>query len=234
MQPLDGKEGTTMKRMRGFVGAAGIAVVTSLTGVAVAQQPSSPPPGAGGKPTDSQTASPTGSPTGSPTAGEPTTVSGEVMSTTQTVQKVDLKKRELSLKDDAGDQIMVQVPEDVSRLDAVKKGDKITLTYKQSLALSLKKGGKAATPSELSMAERKPGELPGGAVGRQITASAKVTKVDPEKNKLTIRTPDGKTDTINVSNPDLQSDLKQIKVGDRIQATYTEAVAMSVTPKNKG
>jgi Cu/Ag efflux protein CusF len=211
MQRFDRKEGT-MTRIRTFVSAAGIAVMTSMTGVAVAQQPSSPPPGAG---------------------GSPSSTVGEVLSMTGTVKKVDTKKREVWLTDNAGVEHMINVPEDVTRLDAVKKGDTLNLTYKQAIALSLKKGGEVNAPSEVQVAERKPGELPGGGMARQITASAKVTKIDPEKNTLTFKGPEGNSDTINVSDPQMQADMKKIKVGDRIQATYTEAIAMSVTPKSK-
>jgi Cu/Ag efflux protein CusF len=200
---------------RRIVSVAGIGLAACLSGgVALAQSPSSD--------------NPSGSAGGSPTSSV-----GEVMRASGTVQKVDMEKRDISLKDNRGEEFVVNVPEDVTRLDAVKKGDRVTLTYKQSLALSLKKAGEAMAPGETEMAARKPGALPGGMAGRQITASAKVTKVDPSNNKLTIRTADGTTDTINVTDPQIQADMKQIKVGDKIQATYTEAVAMSVTPKNK-
>jgi Cu/Ag efflux protein CusF len=130
---------------------------------------------------------------------------------------------------------MVQVPEDVTRFDSIKKGDKIDLDYYEAVALSLKKPVKGETPSanEAIVAERAPGKLPGGGMARTITATATVTKVDVAANKVSIKAPDGKMDTINVSDPALQPELSKLKKGDRVQASYTEAMAITVSPKNK-
>jgi Cu/Ag efflux protein CusF len=157
------------------------------------------------------------------------------MSATARVEKVDLKKRELTLKDDQGNTFMMDVPEDVTGLDKVKKGDKIDVDYYESVTLALKKPQAGETPqaNEQIVAERSAGGLPGGAMGRKITATVTVAKVDPSANKVTIKAPDGTMDTINVSDPSLQSELPKIKKGDRIKASYTEAMAISVAPKNK-
>lgn len=228
-----------MQRIQRAV-STGIGLLTFLAvGVAWAQQPSTNDTGT--QPSNTQPSTrDTGTQPGAqqPSTGAqrqqpmPSSTVGEVISATATVQSVDMKKRDVQLKDAEGNEFTLNVPEDVTRLDNIKKGDKVTVTYKQSLALALKKGG-SLTPSETQMAARKAGNLPGGMMGRQITASVKVVKVDPEANKLTVKMNDGKTDTINVSDPQLQSQMKDIKPGDRIQASYTEAVAMSVTPKNK-
>ncbi len=205
-----------MNRLGRIVSATGIGLL-SWTGVALAQS-------AG----DAQ------QPSSGSAAAQPSTSVGQVMSASATVEKVDLTKRDISLKGSDGNEFVVNVPENISRLDAVKKGDQVTVTYKQSLALSLKKGGGTlSAPSETQMSERNAGNLPGGAMGRQISAAVKVTKVDPDNNTITFKNASGTTDTINVTDPAMQSDLKQLKPGDKIRATYTEAVAMSVTPKNK-
>lgn len=157
------------------------------------------------------------------------------MSASATVEKVDIKKRELSLKDEQGNTFMVEVPESVSRFENIKKGDKVDIDYYESVALSLKKPEKGEKPSasETMISGRAAGNLPGGMMGRKITATAMVTKVDVANNKVSIKAPDGKMDTITVSDPGLQSDLGKLKKGDRINATYTEAMAITVSPKNK-
>lgn len=156
-------------------------------------------------------------------------------STSATVEKVDAAKRDLSLKDDQGNRFMVQVPEDVTRFDAIKKGDRVNVDYYESAALSLKKPGEATSPSATTttMAQRAPGNLPGGMVSRKIVATANVMKVDLADNKVTIQGPHGSIDTIKVSDPAVQDELSKLKAGDRIQASYTEALAISVTPKDK-
>ena len=70
-------------------------------------------------------------------------------------------------------------------------------------------------------------------VAKKVSATVEVTKVDKAENELTIKGPTGDLDTIKVSDPQTQAQLENIKEGDRIKATYTEAVAISVTPKKK-
>lgn len=209
-----------MNRMKKVFYVAGIAVA-SWAGVAIAQQPQMDQPKSG--------SAAQGDKTGMP----PTEMVGQLMHLTATVQKVDTTKRELTLKDASGNQMMIQVPEDVSRLDQVKKGDTLNIDYYQSVALSLKKPGMASSPSETQMTARDAGKLPGGLVARKISASAEVMKVIPDENKLTIKGPGGDVDTINVTNPDVQADLHKLKKGDRIQVTYSQALAASITPKEK-
>jgi Cu/Ag efflux protein CusF len=209
-----------MNQIKRMLYVAGIALA-SWTGVAIAQQGQDQlPPGTTPSQADKK-------------APAPTEMVGQLMHMTAAVQKVDLKKRELTLKDDQNNQMILQVPEDVTRLDQVKKGDRINLDYYQSVALSLKKKGEATAPSEEKIVERKEGKLPGGLVARKINASVEVLKIDPTENKVTIKAPNGQVDTINVSDPDVQADLHKLKKGDQIAVTYSQALAASVTPKEK-
>src|SRR5262249_51142653 len=147
------------------------------------------------------------------------------------VQKVDVKNRELSLKDPDGNVFKVQVPESVKRLGEIKKGDQIQLDYYQSIALRLQAPGETAPPSEKQFTERAYGELPAGTVGRQVTSSVTVINTDPANNRITIRLADGDVQTLNVNDPRNQAQLPKLKAGDRIEVTYTEALAATVKRK---
>jgi Cu/Ag efflux protein CusF len=160
---------------------------------------------------------------------------GELMTGSAKVEKVDVDKRELTLKTKEGKPFTVDVPEGVTRLENVKPGDTVTVAFYQSLAVSLAKPGETpvGTTKETTV-EKGPGTLPSGAAVEQVTTTAKVTKVDRSKNELTIETPSGEANTIKVREPEMQSRMKELKAGDTIQATYTRAVAASVTsPKSK-
>lgn len=168
-----------------------------------------------------------------PAQAAPTQVMASKMSATATVEKVDAKKRTLLLKDESGDEFKVNVPEKVSRLDAIKKGDTIMLDYYEAVTLSLKRTDAKPSASETAMAERTPGKLPGGMVAKKVSATVEITNVDKSENELTIKGPAGELDTIKVSDPAMQAELENVKAGDRIKATYTEAVAISVMPQAK-
>ncbi len=159
----------------------------------------------------------------------------ERASASATVEKIDAGKRELSLRDDRGHMFMVQVPESVTRFDAIKKGDRVDVDYYQSVTLSLTKPGETAQPGahEQATVERSAGQLPGGLMARRITAAVEVMNVDRAEHEVTIRGPNGEIDTIHVADPALQADLGKLKSGDRIEVSYTEALALSVTPKEK-
>jgi hypothetical protein len=154
---------------------------------------------------------------------------------TTTVEKVNMSKREVTLRGEDGSPVIINVPESVSRLDNVRAGDQMSIDYYQSAAISLKKPeAKPAAPHAEMVTERSPGNLPGGMVGRQITGTAMIKSLDLAKNQVTIEGPKGELDTINVKDPDMQAKLKTLKAGDALQITYSEAMAVSMSPASKG
>jgi Cu/Ag efflux protein CusF len=145
------------------------------------------------------------------------------------VQKVDLKRREVTLKEPNGNVFTVEVPESVKRLNEIKKGDQVQLHYYQSIAVRLLPPGAKAPQGEETYSQRSQGQMPAGTIGRQINATATVAKTDPANNQVTLRLANGEVHTLNVENPQYQEQLRTLHPGDQIQVTYTEAVAASVT-----
>lgn len=159
----------------------------------------------------------------------------ERKSSQATVVHVDTTKRHLTLRGENGLEFTVSVPESVKRLDEIKPGDKIKVDYYEALGLSLKKGGEgAAAPSERTLTERNAGKLPSGTVAHQMTGTVEIVKVDKAKNQITVKRPNGDMDTVDVKDPEMQAQLGNLKEGDKIQATYTEAAAISVERETKG
>jgi Cu/Ag efflux protein CusF len=164
----------------------------------------------------------------------PSESTSQLIKATAKVDKVDVDKHELTLKGDDGKPFTVDVPESVTRLDNVKPGDQVNISFYESAAVSLQKpgAGQVGTQKQITSA-RAPGQFPGGLVAEQITTTAKITKLDPASDELTIETPAGKTNTIRVQDPQNRAALTKLKVGDEIRATYTEAMATSFTPKKR-
>lgn len=151
-------------------------------------------------------------------------------STEATVVSVDAAKRHIVLKGDNGHEIQMEVPDTVKRLDEIKPGDKLKVDYYQSVGLSLNKGEGAQAGSR-TLTERKTGKLPSGAVAHEETGTVEITKIDKDKNQVTVKRPNGDTDVIDVQ-PDQQAQLANLKEGDKIQATYTEAALISIQREN--
>lgn len=152
---------------------------------------------------------------------------------TATVVKVDAEKRDLMLRGDDGTEFTVEAPQSVS-LDRIHEGDRVKIDYYEAIGLSLKKSQPGAQPraDETTITRRNAGTLPGGTVMHRITATVEVARVDRAGNRLTVRRPDGTIDTINVTEPAMQSQLANVHEGDRLQVTYTEATAIKVMPQS--
>ena len=74
---------------------------------------------------------------------------------------------------------------------------------------------------------QRPARLPGGAVMTQDTIKAKVTAIGKKKESVTLVGPEGNSVTIKVKDP---KKLNGVKVGDDVEITYTQALAVSVEP----
>ena len=70
------------------------------------------------------------------------------------------------------------------------------------------------------------GAKPGGVVAEQIKVTADVIAVDTKTHMVTLKGPNQTVD-LYVDDP---AQLKLIKVGDQIEAVYTQALAVSVEP----
>jgi hypothetical protein len=81
-------------------------------------------------------------------------------------------------------------------------------------------------PGESSAITAATSALPGGTVARQVKSTVTVVSVDPSAPSITVKTDDGRTVTRKVED---KKHLANVRPGDRIDVTYTEALLMSVT-----
>jgi len=150
------------------------------------------------------------------------------LSATATVTKIDQKTRHLTVKADDGYKYSFVVDPAVQNLAQVKKGDVITVTYTEALAYEVRKGGKASGDMAAAAAAAAPGAKPAGVAAEQATVTVKITAIDPKVPSVTFATADGEKETIKVKDP---AKLQGVKVGDTVQITYTEALAIRVEAK---
>jgi len=152
----------------------------------------------------------------------------QIKETVATVESVDAKKRQVMLRDAAGREHALVLGPEVRNVDQLKKGDRVTVQYAESLSLKLVKNGKEL-PSRTDtsdVARSQPGAKPGGIVAEQINVTADVIAVDVDKKTVTLKGPNRTVD-LTVTDP---AQLALIKVGDKINAVYTQAVAVDVKP----
>jgi Cu/Ag efflux protein CusF len=152
---------------------------------------------------------------------------------TATIVGIDKATREVKLKRHDGTVFEVTAGDEVRNFDRLKVGDSVRADFTQALTLELHKGGKgkANMSTKESMARAPVGGTPGAAVGRQVTVLADVTAVDNDKKTVTLKGPQGNEVDLNVQDPE---QLKNIKVGDQVEAVYTESLAVKVEEQPKG
>jgi hypothetical protein len=155
---------------------------------------------------------------------------GDSVTTTATVESVDLATRNVVLKNAEGKTTSVVVPENIQNLEKLQPGDSVTTTYSVALAAEILKPGEEPAPAAVSAAKQGGGEIVGAS---QVSAVLKVDKVDLATNSVTLTGPKGNTRTLQVKRPEVREKLKLLKPGDEVQVTYTEAVAMRVERKEK-
>ena len=158
-------------------------------------------------------------------------VAAQTMKITATITAIDKATRDVTLKGPQGNLVTVTAGPEVKNFDKLKVGDQVDLRYVEALTLELKKGGGLVVSRtvEAGAAGAKPGEMPAGAVGRQVTIVADVVAVDPAKQTVTLKGPKQSVD-LRIQDPE---QFKRIAKGDQVEATYTQALAMAVEPAKK-
>ena len=156
----------------------------------------------------------------------------QAITATATVEDVDQKNRLVTLRTADGERKTIKVGDEVRNLPQVKKGDIVTATYYESIAVSLREtpGGKPSVSVSEGMERAPLGAMPAGAVVRTTTLTAKVIAVDKKKQTVSLEGPQGGQVTLKVQDP---SRLEGVDKGDLVEAVYREAVVISVDKPKK-
>jgi hypothetical protein len=157
------------------------------------------------------------------------TLQGESVSMTVTVEAIEQSSRTMTVKDDKGIYETIQVPPEVKRFSELKVGDKITARYYQNVVIRMKKPGEAAVDVDSAAITRSEG-TPGVTVGAQRTITVAVTAMDPKTSSVTVKGPNGYTYSRKVAD---KKAWAQLKVGDQLDMTWTDAVLLSVDAPKK-
>jgi hypothetical protein len=162
----------------------------------------------------------------------PAAVAGEVRSVTATVTEIDYKTRHATLKMPDGTLVPLAVSEAAYNFDQVKVGDLVDISYTQSIALKLDKdsSGQPGVSTSSGMERAPKGQKPQGTIYNTVDIRAKVVSVDYKTRKVELSGPNGNIVPVTVDQS--VPNIENIKVGDVVAATYTEALAISVRPAN--
>jgi hypothetical protein len=157
-----------------------------------------------------------------------------LLSLTATVEAIDHTNREVTLKGPLGNEVTFTVDQRVKRLDEVKVGDQVRADYYVSVAAEIRK----PTPEEEknpivvldAAGKAPPGTSPAAGGLRRIKVVTTIEGLDRPTQTVTVKGPRGRYLTARVADP---SRLTQVRIGDHIVITYTEALAVSLEKAEK-
>ena len=150
----------------------------------------------------------------------------EVVETTAEIVAIEKEARIITLEDEDGEIEEIYAGPGVKRFDELKVGDKVTFRYYESIVSQIRKpGDPAPTATGTPALVRGTGPKPGGTLSQQISATVTITEIDAKVPSVTVKTEDGRTMSFKV---DDKKNLEGVKVGDKVDITYTAAVMITV------
>ena len=156
---------------------------------------------------------------------------GASTTVTATVLSVDQASRKVTIKTDSRQTYSFIAGDHVKNLAQVKVGDIITAKYTEAIAYQVRKStSPTGATSSTAVTSAPLGSKPAGVVAQQTTVAVTVTAIDTKIPTITFQGPEGNTRTIKVKDP---KKLVGVKVGDVVDITYTEAMAVTVTEAKK-
>jgi hypothetical protein len=120
----------------------------------------------------------------------------------------------------------------VQRLNEIHPGDRVTVTYYQALAAKVVSPLASSNPASASVT----GDIndmalrPGGEATRVRSGRVTITAVDPASGAVSFIAPDNRPRTVVAKNADVLAFIRQLRVGQQVDITYEEALAISVQP----
>jgi hypothetical protein len=153
------------------------------------------------------------------------TVRSEMRTETGTIEAIEASSRTVTIKKADGTYVTTVAGPEVKRFDELKVGDKITARYYESLVIRVKRPGEPEVDSKVKATTGSEQALPGGTKTKQRTITATITAIDPNTPSITFTGPNGYKYTSKVQDTEA---LAKVKVGDKVDITWTEAVLVSV------
>ena len=154
------------------------------------------------------------------------------MKATAKVTAVDVANRTVTLKTKKGQPETFSVGPQVTRLNEVAVGDTVVVDYTEGLMLELQPpGAEAVAPQAVAVSDRNAKEqAPGVAAAAGVKATVTVTAVDMQNRHVVFQGPNGNVYQV-AAGPNIH--LDKLKVGDKLLATYVQAVAVSLEKPSK-
>jgi hypothetical protein len=150
------------------------------------------------------------------------------------IETVDVSSREVLVRGQAGAQsgalLTMVVGRAVQRLNQIRPGDRVTVTYFQALAAQAVRPLAGSNEPFAGMSIAREATRPGGEITRVRSGRVTITAVDPATNTVSFVGPNNLSRTVTPQNPQVQAFVRSLRVGERVDMVYEEALAISIEP----
>jgi hypothetical protein len=158
------------------------------------------------------------------------TLTGETQTISATVEAINATTRTLTMKGPKGNYVDIVVPDTVQRFSSIKVGDTLTARYYENLVIRKKLPGEPDVDTSSEGVAKGGIDKPARTAAKQRTITATITVLDPKVPSITLSGPNKWTYSARIEDKKV---LDQVKVGDKVDLTWTEALLLGfeITPK---
>lgn len=150
------------------------------------------------------------------------------------IETVDPASRQVLLRGDGGAQsgalLTMFAGRNIARLNLMRAGDRVSVRYYQALAARVASPLTSATSASATFTAEREAERPGGEATLVRTGRVTITAVDAQTGTVSFSGPGGFSRTVTPKNPDVLAFTRRLRVGQQVDMTYEEALAISIEP----
>jgi hypothetical protein len=170
-----------------------------------------------------QQSSPAATPAAAKTEG---IVSATVITAHGKIVKVNKARKQVTLELAKGQKVTVDV-QNPYNLSAAKVGEPFVVRYYEVVTIRKEKPGENVPSASLSggISTAEPGGVPGATGEFHVRLLVSVQAIDEANGTVTVKAPDGTTETVKPRNP---QNLKRLKVGDQLVIGISRAIGIAL------
>jgi hypothetical protein len=159
-----------------------------------------------------------------PLGAQTKTITGETKTMSATIESIESASRSVTVKKTDGSYEVFYVPAAIKQFETLKIGDTVKARYYENVVLTVKAPGEKAVDKGASAVTRAH-DSAAGTAAHQRTITATITAIDPKAPSISFAGPNGWKYSTRVEDT---AALAKVKVGDKVDITWTEAMVLSL------
>jgi len=155
------------------------------------------------------------------------TINSEMRTETGVIEEIEAGSRTVTIRKPDGTFVSVVAGPEIKRFSEVKVGDTVNARFYENVVIRLKRPGEPEVDNASKATTGSGQAMPGGTKAKQRTITATISAIDMKAPTVTFTGPNGWKYTSKVQ--DVEA-LGKVKVGDKVDIVWTEAMMVSLEP----